>query len=371
MPEQQSTLALKEITCEYLQSLQQLPIGACVIDKNDYFLLWNRPLQKLSGICEKEAIGKPLCALEQPWRELLRDFITLDKQHLYKQRLTLGAKKRWLNLHKSSICGQSLLLLIEDISETWLFENHLIHSERLASIGRLAAGVAHEIGNPITAIACLAQNLRAEREDDEEIKKICSQIVEQSKRVSHIVRSLLGFAHNRAHSLAKEPVKLAELTEEAITLLSLDKHSTEVHFHNLCNPFHVAIGDTQRLLQVLLNLLANARDASPIGAAIRIQSTEKKDTVELLVEDQGSGVPKHLAERLFEPFFTTKIPGQGTGLGLALAYAIVEEHHGQISLDSSTGNAQLGSRFRVRLPRYAAQPSESTEEDADVAHPDC
>jgi len=108
---------------------------------------------------------------------------------------------------------------------------------------------------------------------------------------------------------------------------------------------------------VLLNLLANARDASPPGAAIRIRSTAHEDSVELLVEDQGSGIPKHLKSRLFEPFFTTKEPGQGTGLGLALAYAIVEEHHGQITLDGPSASEPPGSCFRVRLPRHAAEPS--------------
>jgi len=110
-------------------------------------------------------------------------------------------------------------------------------------------------------------------------------------------------------------------------------------------------------------LLANARDASPTGAAIRIRSAASENHVELLVEDEGSGIPKHLLNRLFEPFFTTKEPGQGTGLGLALAYAIVEEHHGQISLDSPSGNpTRPGSRFRVRLPRQVADLKEPSGE---------
>jgi len=342
---------------EHWQCLQALPMGVCALDENDRLLLWNAPLQALTGIGEPQVLGRPLATLATPWRELFSDFIALSEQHLHKQRLSLPGKTHWLNLHKAPLNAQSqgLVLLVEDISETWLLEKHLMHSERLASIGRLAAGVAHEIGNPITAIACLAQNLREEREHDAEIAQISQQIIEQSKRVSRIVRSLLGFAHSGVREPAREPVNLAGLAAEAIALLSLGQQSTPVVFHNLCAPSHVARGDAPRLLQVLLNLLANARDASPQGAAIRIRSTESEDSVELLVEDQGSGIPKHLKNRLFEPFFTTKEPGQGTGLGLALAYAIVEEHHGQISLDNPSGSEPPGSRFRVRLPRYVTE----------------
>ncbi|KXU34093.1 hypothetical protein AXE65_07725 [Ventosimonas gracilis] len=341
----------------HLQYLQQLPMGSLVLDENHRLRLWNRALQLLTGMNESQVLGLPLCALASPWTELFDDFINKNAPHRHKQRLILAGKTHWLNLHKAGLGEQGLLVLVEDISETWLLEKHLMHSERLASIGRLAAGVAHEIGNPITAIACLAQNLREERENDAEIAQICQQIIEQSKRVSRIVRSLLGFAHAGVRELAREPVNLAQLAAEAIALLSLDQQSTPVVFHNLCAPEHVASGDAPRLLQVLLNLLANARDASPPGAAIRIRSTIHEDSVELLVEDQGSGIPKDLKNRLFEPFFTTKEPGQGTGLGLALAYAIVEEHHGQITLDSPSASEPLGSCFRVRLPSYTAEPS--------------
>jgi len=353
--------ALDSLRRQQLRCLQQLPMGVCALDGAQCLLLWNPPLQLLTGIAEQSALGKPLAALPAPWGRLLGDFIARPAQHLHKQRLSLADKTHWLNLHKSSL-GESgeadgWVVLVEDISETWLLENHLMHSERLASIGRLAAGVAHEIGNPITGIACLAQNLRAERAGDPEIAEISSQIIEQSKRVSRIVRSLLGFAHAGARELAQEPVGLAQLAQEAIALLSLDQHGRSVRFFNLCEAAHFAVGDAPRLLQVLLNLLANARDASPVGACIRIRSLlHEGHQVELLVEDEGSGVPKHLAGRLFEPFFTTKEPGQGTGLGLALAYAIVEEHHGQLSLDSPIDSNGRGSRFRVRLQRHAGTP---------------
>lgn len=130
------------------------------------------------------------------------------------------------------------MLLVEDLTETQLLEDKLVHSERLASIGRLAAGVAHEIGNPITGIACLAQNLREEREGDGELTEISEQILDQTKRVSRIVQSLMSFAHSGSHLQALEPVCLSEVAQEAIGLLSLNRRSVEVEFFNLCDPAH-------------------------------------------------------------------------------------------------------------------------------------
>ena len=223
---------------------------------------------------------------------------------------------------------------------------------RLASIGRLAAGVAHEIGNPVTGIACLAQNLREEHEGDAEVLESCQQIIEQTKRITRIVQSLMSFAHAGGRQQAREPVCLAEVAREAIGLLSLNRDH-DVQYFNLCDPQHWVEGDPQRLAQVLINLLSNARDASPPGCAIRVRSAARDGAIELTVEDEGSGIPKSIVDRLFEPFFTTKDPGKGTGLGLALVYSIVEEHYGEISIDSPADpEHQRGTRIRITLPRH-------------------
>ena len=185
-----------------------------------------------------------------------------------------------------------------------------------------------------------------------------TQILEQTKRVSRIVQSLMNFAHAGGHQHAAEAVCLADVAQDAISLLALNRNSVDVQFFNLCDPQHLVTGDAQRLAQVLINLLSNARDASQPGGAIRVKTEANEDTVELLVEDEGSGIPKAIMDRLFEPFFTTKDPGQGTGLGLALVYSIVEEHYGQITIDSPADpERQRGTRFRVKLPRHVEATS--------------
>ena len=346
------------------QTLQELPMGVCSLAKDQEILMWNKAMEELTDIPARRTVGSRLSTLPEPWRSLLRDFIECPDEHLHKQHLGLDGQTRWINLHKAAIDeplapgNSGLVILVEDQTETQLLEDKLVHSERLASIGRLAAGVAHEIGNPVTGIACLAQNLREEREQDGEITEISGQILQQTQRISRIVQSLMSFAHSGGHQRSDEPVNLAEVASDAIGLLSLNKRNFDIHFYNLCDPSHQVVGDPQRLAQVLINLLSNARDASPAGGAIRVRSEAFEHMVELTVEDEGSGIPASIVDRLFEPFFTTKDPGQGTGLGLALVYSIVEEHYGQITIDSPADpEHNRGTRIRVTLPRLGETTS--------------
>ena len=223
-------------------------------------------------------------------------------------------------------------------------QRRLHEADRLAVVGQLAAGVAHEIGNPITGIACLAQNLREERGEDSELNEMSTQILEQTKRVSRIVQSLMNFAHAGGHQHAAQAVCLADVTQDAISLLALNRNSVDVQFFNLCDPLHLVTGDAQRLAQVLINLLSNARDASQPGGAIRVKTEANEDTVELLVEDEGSGIPKAIMDRLLEPFFTTK--NYGTGLGLTNVKRLVEDNGGTLAVTSNQG---AGTTFTLRF----------------------
>jgi signal transduction histidine kinase len=184
---------------------------------------------------------------------------------------------------------------------------------------------------------------------------MAEQVLEQTRRVSRIVQSMVNFAHvGSRHNNANEAVDLAACTSEAIHLLSLNRKGAEVRYVNLCNPDHLAAGDSQRLVQVLINLLGNARDASRDGDNVTIKTVQDEHHILLTVEDQGSGIDREIMDRLFEPFFTTKEPGTGTGLGLALVYSIIEEHYGQITVDSPVDHGTMrGTRFSITLPRYS------------------
>jgi len=342
------------------QTLQDLPLGVCSLSNDDEILMWNRAMEALTGIAAKRVIGSRITHIDSPWRELLTEFIQGGDNHFYKKTLQCHYETRWLNLHKAAIDplvapgNGGLVLLIEDTTQTRMLEDKLMHAERLASLGRLAAGVAHEIGNPITGIACLAQIVREERAGDAELFDISQQIIEQTKRVTSIVQSMMNFA--RSEHQTKEqfvPVNLFAACNEATALLLLNQQSKHIEFVNLIDANYYVLGDKQRLGQVLINLLDNARDASPASAKVSISTHASSTEVTLCVEDQGSGIESAYKEQLFEPFFTTKDPGQGTGLGLAMVFTIIEEHDGDISIDSPCDKVnQRGTRFCIRLPRH-------------------
>lgn len=340
-------------------TLQTLPIGVCSVSRNQDILLWNRAMEGLTGLEADNIVGANLHFIEGAWRELLITCIESEEDHLYKQSIHIGGHSRWYNLHKATI-GDSILInsggtviLVEDITETYLLEDQLIHSERLASIGRLAAGVAHEIGNPVTGIACLAQIMRDEWADDPDVSEMSMQIIEQTKRISRIVHSLMNFAHAGGQIQPNTPVSLHDITEETIQLLILNKEKKDVLFENLCDTKHLVSGNAQRLTQVLINLLDNARDASKENGTITIISYEYENTIELCIEDEGEGITDEVKDRIFEPFFTTKEPGVGTGLGLSLVYSIIEDHHGKINIKSPVNrDSKTGTRFSIILPKY-------------------
>ena len=281
-----------------------------------------------------------------------------------------GGRSRWISLHCSQPVADSdnQLVLLEDVTDYQRLQDEVLHNERLASIGRLAAGVAHEIGNPVTGIACLAQNLNYS-EDPEEIRETAGDILRQTERISRIVESLVNFSHlgSGRGDLRAEPCNLADCVDEAIHLLSLDRDAPAVNFHNTCDRETLVLGDSQRLLQVFINLLGNARDASPCDGDITI--TAYRDAcdgmVTIHIDDHGHGVAPDRLSRVMEPFFTTKDVGRGTGLGLPLVYSIIEDMGGSVRLDSP-GPAATASGTRVTLQLNPAQYAD-LDGRADVA----
>jgi signal transduction histidine kinase len=206
------------------------------------------------------------------------------------------------------------------------------------------------VGNPVTGIACLAQNLKYDS-DSPAIHESAREIVKQTDRIKTIVQSLVNFAHSGSHGHHElGAVSLRECVQEAINLLQLNRDQRQVSYENRVKVSDVVIGNVQRILQVFINLLSNARDASPENGVIRIESQPYSGMIEIRVIDQGSGIPQAIQERIFEPFFTTKDVGEGTGLGLALVYSIVEEHRGQIFAETPASGT--GACLVLRLPRF-------------------
>lgn len=337
------------------QILQELPLGVCSLGADGEVVIWNNAMERLSGLGVPEIGGATFAELPEPWDGLLRGFVEAKEQHIYKLHVTVRGQPRWFNLHKAIIDDPiplersrgGMVILIEDLTERQTLEAELTHSERLASIGRLAAGVAHEIGNPLTGIASLAQNLRDEP-DTAVVQESIGLIQQQTRRIADIVQSLVTFSHGGAPSgRAFASVAAAECVEEAIRLVRLSRAGKQVTWANHCNANAVVQGDRSRLVQVFVNLLTNACDASQPGDIVEVSTAIEGDRVCVDVLDQGSGIPTQFLDRVFEPFFTTKQPGEGTGLGLPLVYNIVQDHGGNVSIDSIVGR---GTRVTLRLP---------------------
>lgn len=343
------------------QILQELPLGVCSLGPDQEVVIWNHAMRQISGVDAHAAIGHGLDRLPEPWGGLLRGFLRGRDPHLYKLQVMVEGRTRWFNLHKAAIeevlspgrgergvaAVTGTVILIEDLTDLYTLEAELAHSERLASIGRLAAGVAHEVGNPLTGIASLAQNLRDES-DPTLIRESVTLIQQQIKRIRDIVQALVAFSHGGVPTdRAYAPLNLHECIEEALQLVRLSHAGKQVLCANECDPELVLVGDRQRLVQVFVNLLTNACDASQAGGSVRVSARVEDGQAQVEVADQGCGIPADLHTRVFEPFFTTKAPGQGTGLGLPLVYNIVQDHAGTVRVESAPGR---GTRVVMRLP---------------------
>lgn len=337
------------------QTLQDLPVGVCSLGQDGEILLWNNAIANFTGIKTLDVIGSNLRSLRKPWGDLLSNFLQLPQARLYKQSYENGGSSYWFNLHKTVVdvtdeLTDGCVIVLENITDVQVLEDGLMHSERLALIGRLAAGVAHEVGNPVTGIACLAQNLRYDTDNPESLK-VGREILVQTDRISKIVQTLVNFAHAGDESVNKElaPVRIKLCVEEAIHLLQLNKAAKQIRFENRCDEDHCVMGDTQRLLQVFVNLLSNARDASPEQSMVVIDTEAHDQQIYIHVTDCGSGISKENQEQIFDPFFTTKEAGEGTGLGLSLVYSIVDDLNGNISVESPIDPERGGTRFTLKF----------------------
>lgn len=349
------------------QILLDLPLGVCSVEADQSVVIWNLAMETMSGVPSHQALGRRLKSLPDPWGDLLAGFAVAQDSHIHHMETVLDGRPRWFNLHKATVLEQnqddrgsrtSLVMLLEDLTDVEILEAELAHTDRLASIGRLAAGVAHEIGNPVTGIHSLAQNLR-EEQDPARISESIEAILQQTKRISNIVKSLMNFSRSGNIGIEHNHFLLHETAEEAIRLVQLTHKSKQIECISNCPPDLAISADRQRISQVLVNLLTNACDASQVGDHIEITAFVQANEVVIEILDHGKGIPVHLQEFIFEPFFTTKAPGEGTGLGLSMSHKIIQEHHGSILIDSEEG---AGTRVEIRLP----QPNHPTITQSDA-----
>ncbi|HEX3100411.1 MAG TPA: ATP-binding protein, partial [Pyrinomonadaceae bacterium] len=233
-----------------------------------------------------------------------------------------------------------------DIDELQRLNEQLIRAEKLAAMGTLAAGVAHEVNNPLASISSLVQMMRAEAGHSDETRERLNLISAQIERINQVTKDMTNFARSRP--AAKHDVDVNLIVGTAMRLANFDKVFQALDIErDLSDELPAVFADDDQLQQVFLNLLLNARDAMPDGGKLTVRSLQDNGHVTVEIADSGTGIDMDEAKQIFDPFFTTKPAGKGTGLGLAVCYGIVTAHDGRIEVGP---NQPQGSVFRVILP---------------------
>lgn len=236
--------------------------------------------------------------------------------------------------------------MADDIKQLQQLNEQLIRTEKLAAMGTLAAGVAHEVNNPLASISSLIQMMQSKDNLDERTRENLKLIQTQIQRITQVTKDMMDFA--RVRPAAKSLVDVNVLIEKSLRLASFDKSFQKLEINkNLAENLPKVFADGDQLQQVFLNLFLNARDAMPEGGKIVIDTESLSSEIYIKITDSGSGIKSEDAQKIFDPFFTTKPTGKGTGLGLAVCYGIITAHGGKIEV---APNDSLGTTFYIALP---------------------
>jgi two-component system NtrC family sensor kinase len=353
--------------------LESLDDGLVVFDAGEQIVRWNRALESSYGVARADAVGRPLSEIfDAPFIDALRAArqenphgTTLFKVPLISRRKVDGsdAEPARLQVNATVVPLQNspgdaftgTILLIEDITDRIRLEDQLQISEKMASIGLLAAGVAHEVNTPLTGISSFTQMLLDGADPADPKTALLEKIERQTFRAAKIVNGLLTLSRPGTPGGERTEVDLNAVVTDVFSLL---EHQFEVGKirvrRELAEGPVIVHGIEHQLQQVFLNLFLNARDAMPRGGWLTVTTRVDGDQLVAEVADTGSGIRSEHLARIYDPFFTTKAIGRGTGLGLSISYGIVHEHDGTIRCDSAVGQ---GTRFILSLP-LAARPSE-------------
>jgi PAS domain S-box-containing protein len=338
--------------------VESINVGVLAVDLADRIESWNSQMEVMYALPRWQALTRPLSEVFPA--AFVEEFYRVRQNsgihNLYKFRLsTPTGETRVINAaiaplvtKKFNVIGR--LIIMDDITERIELESQLSQSDKLSSIGLLAAGVAHEVNTPLAVISSYAQMLSKQLQGDPQKGALLEKITRQTFRASEIVNSLLNFSRTSGAEFAE--VNLNKIILDTLTLLEHQFKISRIRVQDeLYENLPLIQGNAGRLQQVFLNLFLNARDAMPGGGTLRIATTNG-DGVSVVVSDSGSGIaPEHIA-RIYDPFFTTKQAaregqGKGTGLGLSVTYGIIQEHSGKIRVESQPGE---GTTFFLDFP---------------------
>ena len=352
-----------------VESLQE---GVVALDRDGRITAWNRAMETRYEVSAAEVLGRDFFEVfpavrREPWADSLRKLLdgeieefvleAVEHQTLRKGRVVMNVKGNRL---RRNVATGGTVLLVEDITERVGLERSALQAEKMAAVGTLAAGVAHELNNPIGIISSRIELMLLDAESEplpDEFRKDLVVLHRHAQRVARIVQGLLSFA--RPAPAEQGAVDLNRVVEETLLLIEQQIAKDGITVTRRLSPALPSVwGDAHALQQVLMNLVTNARDALGTRGEIAI-ATERvagpPEGVRLTVRDGGPGIPGEILAKIFDPFFTTK--PSGTGLGLSISYGIVRDHQGTLDVQSEPGH---GTTFVLSFPASAAPPAEVT-----------
>lgn len=321
-----------------------MEVGLFLADRNKKIIWVNKTLEDWLG--GREAV-EDLTLDDVYGGTEIQSSIAHDRmiQELVHHRL--GSKEGYFQITTTPLAdpegNMQILGLINDVTEIKKFEEQMAHSEKLASLGRLTAGIAHEIGNPLTSVSSFLQILR-EMETEDFKKESLDTIMFHITRIADIVRHLSGLSKLPPTELKE--VQVNDVIVSSLGLLQFDRRAKAVKIRKELVPIPHVVADANQLSQVFVNLILNAVDAMSEGGTLTIRSAEGDEDVRIEFEDTGPGIPEENIKRVFDPFYTTK--DKGTGLGLSVSYGIIKRFGGEISVQNVPPK---GARFTVTIPK--------------------
>jgi two-component system, NtrC family, sensor kinase len=343
--------------------LESLDDGLVVFDPDERVVLWNRALAGFYGVDRDSAIGRRLAdVFDESFVRALRASLAEHPYGATLYRVPLSGRRAGgeaLLVNATAVPLQQepsddavpmtgTILLLEDVTTHVRLEEQLQISEKMASIGLLAAGVAHEVNTPLTGISSYTQMLLDGADPSDPGTVLLQKIERQTFRAAKIVNGLLNLSRPGTPGAERRDIDLNAVLGDVFGLLEHQFEASRIKVRKdlAAAPVTVA-GIEHQLQQVFLNLFLNARDAMPRGGWLTVTTRADRDRAVIEIADTGSGIPAEHLARIYDPFFTTKAIGRGTGLGLSITYGIVREHDGTIRCDSAVGQ---GTRFTVSLP---------------------
>jgi len=341
----------------FLQLVKAVHGIITIKDLDGRYTLVNPRVLEISGLKENELLGCTARELFEPGaadtiEENDRRALEGGGYYATEERVMVGGKERIFFSERFPLTDYrgnvvAICCLSRDDTVARQLQQDLVQTERLAAVGKLAAGVAHELNNPLTGILTFAEDLMLEAAPDDPVREDYEVIVNETMRCRHIVRDLLDFSRQKVSERRKTDIN--EVIRRSLTIIE-----RQASFHNIA--FHMALGeeipevpvDPRQMQQAILNLVINAGDAMEGSGEITIRSGLQPDGrhVEVAVSDTGCGIPEELVDDLFQPFFSTK-GDQGNGLGLATVLGVMDRHRGRVDVKSTVGE---GSTFTLILP---------------------